>query len=194
MRKISAHYYLLPDGSLCKWPVITLDNEGDITEVRGGEHLSEEPGLEYYGGVLVPGFIEDLRNIDLSDADEEEMLRLINRFNSLGSVRFLCDAEHKYTVKGVKGRFFFDDRRISENRVKLPERSFWERVREGVSDTENVLQRIHFLQKEIIKSLPDEVKWGRIEEGCSPGLILIKGLDYERMSLTERTTVKILDY
>jgi len=62
MRKISAHYCLLPDGSLCKWPVITLDNEGDITEVRGGEHLSEEPGLEYFGGVLVPGFIEDIRN------------------------------------------------------------------------------------------------------------------------------------
>jgi hypothetical protein len=68
MRKISAHFCLMPDGSLGKWPVIALDDSGVISEVRVHDHqFREEAGLEYYPGVLVPGIIEDLRNVNFDN-------------------------------------------------------------------------------------------------------------------------------
>ena len=44
----------------------------------------------------------------------------------------------------------------------------------------------------IIHSLPEELKWGRIEEGYSPGLLLTKGLNLDDMSVTPKSRIKIL--
>jgi hypothetical protein len=40
--------------------------------------------------------------------------------------------------------------------------------------------------------IPDELRWGAIEQGANPGILLIKGLDYDGMKARENTTIKIL--
>lgn len=58
MRKISAHYILTEEGHFLKYGILLLDDNGVVLGVRNqGSTMGEEEGLEFYGGILVPGFI-----------------------------------------------------------------------------------------------------------------------------------------
>ncbi len=58
MRKISAHYILTEEGHFLKYGILLLDDNGMVLGVRDqGGIMGEEEGLEFYGGILVPGFI-----------------------------------------------------------------------------------------------------------------------------------------
>ncbi len=67
MRKYSAQYALSPDGRLLKRPVITTDNDGTIIsleDTRGD--LRESASLEFYNGIIVPGFVNAHCHLELS--------------------------------------------------------------------------------------------------------------------------------
>jgi hypothetical protein len=65
MRKISAHYYLRPDGKFGKRPIIELDSAGFINNIRElGDAFREEPGLEYFPGIIIPGFVASIGKAD----------------------------------------------------------------------------------------------------------------------------------
>jgi len=58
-RKFAAHYALLPDGSWGKWPVVEMDEQGMLVSVTvNPQGFREQPSLQYYGGVLLPGFVD----------------------------------------------------------------------------------------------------------------------------------------
>jgi len=191
MRKISAHFCLMPDGTLGKWPVVSIDPDGVITELRvNSDHLNEEPGMEYYGGVIVPGFIEDIRNCIFPDHTESEMMKLIDNFYSRGSIRFLCRSDQKYFNTTFKGKVFYDNSFIAEVRKPCEKKSFWEKVKEGKGI--NIIDTIYLLQKKLTDYLPESVSWGRMKVDSAPGILLVKGLDYAGMELTDRTSIKIL--
>ncbi len=58
MRKISANHILPVSSPALKNGIITLDDKGMILEIYDtGGKLREEPGLEFYMGTIVPGFI-----------------------------------------------------------------------------------------------------------------------------------------
>ena len=192
MRKLSAHFCLLPDGTLGKWPVISIDSEGRIKSVRvNDEYFREEPGLEYYGGVLVPGFIEDFRDVSFANAGD---IKLLNRFYSQGSIKFLCRQDQNFFPQGFGGEVFRDETFEQQKLQECSRKSFWEKAKgDALAGYEgNIIKSIFNLQEKIIKSLPEELKWGRIKEGFSPGLLLIKGLNLDDMSVTEKSTIKIL--
>lgn len=67
MRKISANYILPVTSAPLKFGIIEVDEYGKITNIidTKGE-LKEIAGLEYYNGVLVPGFINTHCHIELS--------------------------------------------------------------------------------------------------------------------------------
>ncbi len=68
MRKISANIVLTCIGKPIKFGHIVVDDDGTILDVvETGGKLIEEEGLEYYNGVLVPGFIIDATGADLSE-------------------------------------------------------------------------------------------------------------------------------
>ena len=61
MKKISAHYYLRPDGSWGKYPILEIADSGEIISIREQKgEFKEEPGLAQYNGVIVPGFIQQI--------------------------------------------------------------------------------------------------------------------------------------
>src|ERR1035437_9615214 len=67
MRKLSAHYIITVTGSILEKGIIVLTDEGIVTEIidTKGE-LDEKAGVEFYSGVLVPGFVNAHCHLELS--------------------------------------------------------------------------------------------------------------------------------
>jgi len=67
MRKLSAHYIFTGTGRILPKGIITLTDEGviaDITDTNGA--LEEMAGVEFYSGVITPGFINTHCHLELS--------------------------------------------------------------------------------------------------------------------------------
>ena len=88
MRRFSAHYVYTNLGAPLKNGVIEVDNNGEIVNIidTKGE-LKESRKLEFYNGVIVPGFINSHCHLELSElkgkVDSEKGLPgfLLNIFN-----------------------------------------------------------------------------------------------------------------
>lgn len=65
MRRISSHLVLLPEG-LLSGRIVTISDEGVIVEVAECEHIDSQAGVEFYPGILVPGFVNAHCHLELS--------------------------------------------------------------------------------------------------------------------------------
>ncbi|OQY01758.1 MAG: hypothetical protein B6I20_07430 [Bacteroidetes bacterium 4572_117] len=66
-RKISAHYVFPISSAPIKNGIIELDDNGTILNIIDpGKELKEIAGLEFYSGILVPGFVNTHCHIELS--------------------------------------------------------------------------------------------------------------------------------
>ena len=66
MRKISANYIFPGNGKPIKNGIITLDDFGKIMEISSFSEKENEPaGVEFYNGVLVPGFVNAHCHLEL---------------------------------------------------------------------------------------------------------------------------------
>lgn len=67
MRKLSASYVYSPERGFVKNGILHLDTNGEILRfIDPGNHFKEEAGLEYYNGILVPGFVNTHCHLELS--------------------------------------------------------------------------------------------------------------------------------
>ncbi|MDF1548265.1 MAG: amidohydrolase family protein [Bacteroidales bacterium] len=67
MRKIAAHYIFPSTEKPIKNGIITLDDSGKILDItQSNENLLEVAGLEFYSGILVPGFVNTHCHLELS--------------------------------------------------------------------------------------------------------------------------------
>lgn len=67
MRKISATYIFPGNKSPLKNGILICDDDGKILElIDTGGQLSEQAGLEYYSGILIPGFVNTHCHLELS--------------------------------------------------------------------------------------------------------------------------------
>jgi len=67
MRKFSAQFIFTGDGTVLEKGIISVNNDGVITEViNTGGNLSEMSSLEFYNGVIVPGFVNAHCHLELS--------------------------------------------------------------------------------------------------------------------------------
>lgn len=65
MRKISANYIFPVTGKPLKNGILIVDKEGTIVDlIDTGGNLKEEENLEFYNGILVPGFINAFCNFE----------------------------------------------------------------------------------------------------------------------------------
>lgn len=59
VRRIAANYIYLPGYALVKNGYVELCGKGDIRVIDTGGRIKEIAGLEFYGGLIVPGFVCD---------------------------------------------------------------------------------------------------------------------------------------
>jgi cytosine/adenosine deaminase-related metal-dependent hydrolase len=84
MRKLTANY-IFTGKTVLKYGIIEIDDTGKIiTVIDTGGQLKETASLEYYNGVLVPGFINAHCHLELS-----HMKGVINQFTVSGLPGFI---------------------------------------------------------------------------------------------------------
>ncbi len=67
LRKISANLIVTGEGNLLKNGIICIDDTGKITDVIDTKgHLRETQNVEFYNGVIVPGFVNAHCHLELS--------------------------------------------------------------------------------------------------------------------------------
>lgn len=57
MRKIAANYIFLPGYPLVRNGYVVIDGQNVVDVVNTGGFIREIPGLEFYGGMIVAGFL-----------------------------------------------------------------------------------------------------------------------------------------
>ena len=65
MRKISAHYIINPGQEPVRNGIIEVSDEGTILNLRPGDPEREEARVEFYNGVVVPGFVNVHTHLEL---------------------------------------------------------------------------------------------------------------------------------
>ncbi|QIA09809.1 amidohydrolase family protein [Draconibacterium halophilum] len=67
MRKIAATYVFPGTGSPIKNGILVCDDEGTVIDILDrGDSFKEEAGVEFYSGILVPGFVNAHCHLELS--------------------------------------------------------------------------------------------------------------------------------
>ena len=67
MRKLSAHYIFPVDKPPVKHGIVVIDDDGTIQEIIDpGGPAKESAGLEFYPGIIVPGFVNAHCHLELS--------------------------------------------------------------------------------------------------------------------------------
>jgi cytosine/adenosine deaminase-related metal-dependent hydrolase len=90
IRKISAHYIFPADASPLKLGIVVINDQGDIIDLidtRGKLH--ETSDLEFYNGIITPGFVNAHTHLELSHLKEkiDKQTGLINFIKTIGSLR-----------------------------------------------------------------------------------------------------------
>lgn len=68
MRKFSGHFVFTNTGPALKRGIVTTDNEGVIVGVEDtGGDLVEKESVEFYNGIIIPGFVNCHCHLELSD-------------------------------------------------------------------------------------------------------------------------------
>ncbi|MDE6778353.1 MAG: amidohydrolase family protein [Alistipes sp.] len=66
LRRIASHRLLLPDSTLLPSPLVTVDGDGCILAVESVSDVDRREGVEFYPGLLVPGFVNAHCHLELS--------------------------------------------------------------------------------------------------------------------------------
>jgi cytosine/adenosine deaminase-related metal-dependent hydrolase len=81
MRRVSAQYIITNSGPKLKRAVITINNDGTITDIEDTKgRLEEKPSVEFYNGIIIPGFVNCHCHLELS-----HLKNSVQRGEGLGS-------------------------------------------------------------------------------------------------------------
>ena len=102
MRKIAATYILTGNQPPIKNGILTCSSDGTILEISGNnEKITEQSGLEFYSGILVPGFVNTHCHLELSHLKGKiEEKTGIGGF--IGKINLLRNQETENTEKAIQ--------------------------------------------------------------------------------------------
>lgn len=176
MRKIAAHYYLRPNNTIGKFPVVSFNEDGVISEIRERDSFSEEPFMEHVNGLLFPAFISSLSAEDCQK-DEKDLTSMLKRILINGNKLILVPETYLNTIQSFAP-------------VALVVRSS--------NYKNNLLMNNELLDQE---SLPDAFQelvykldnvkgFGKLEVGTAPGILALSGVGNAPFCLVPKSKIK----
>ena len=186
MRKIASHYWLRPDGSIGKFPIISFDNDGRITEIRERDVFKEEAFLELVNGLLIPGLV-DFYSLSTSICDLSSIKRYVNK-QLINGVKALGVSRDKYPL--VKDMTSVDITLCEIENIDILEDKLvgFEKIRAAKDPFSELIK----LTLENACRMDNKDKYGSLEIGKSPGLLAISNLNYEPFLIHSQTKLKII--
>ncbi|HEY9122857.1 MAG TPA: amidohydrolase family protein [Bacteroidales bacterium] len=103
MRKVAANYVFPVSSAPIRNGIVTFNDEGIITEIKdNGGALMEAQGIEFYNGILVPGFVNCHCHLELSHLHKKishgnGLMTFINELVSIRNVD-IRDIKHCISV------------------------------------------------------------------------------------------------
>ena len=205
MRKIAATYIFPGNGKPLKYGILVCENDGTVIEtIDSLGRLNEQSGLEFYNGILVPGFMNARCYFELSHPKE-----LVSEKTEIEKFKSYPSGENTFFVLCPHSNLFIEN--------KLPPLDFFRRENITVclgsnSQTLNsqfsIFAEMLILQQNFPElTLEELIKWacfngaralktddcaGSFEKGKKPGVNLISGIDFKNMKLTGNSRVKQL--
>lgn len=98
IRKYGAHYVITGKGDVIKNGIISMNEEGEITEISQPlSNIQEVAGMEFHSGVLVPGFVNAHCHLELSHLKGK-----IRQHTGLSGFIFEIIQQRESTVEEIK--------------------------------------------------------------------------------------------
>lgn len=163
MKKYAAHYLFPVNEKPIAKGIVRIDKSGLVQGiVKPGKDLDEEAGLEFHNGIICPAFV----NVYY----EFERERFYRKFPALKNFESLRPE------------------RINTEKDLLN----WIIAIQSSSRELSLHQLIRIFTLDAAKSIGLEKEVGSIQEGKRPGLMLISGMDYKNLQVTESSHLKRL--
>lgn len=193
-RMLTSHFILLPGGNIGKWPIIHLSPQGTVENVEvHPEGLRERPGLELHGGLLIPGLL------DICHADQQIIPepRYLNMHYAWGTI--MMGTNNNQTSERLPLLT------NANNHIAAPHNALnrcgnshatpvLERIKKhlSITPTDNLLELLYLATEWSASAIHMSHQIGLLDEGRTPGVIVIQNLDLTTFSFTPQTRIKWL--
>ena len=175
MKRFASHYFLRPDGTLGSFPVVEVDEAGVIRSMTEfGRSFTETAAVSFFGGIMLPGFIDFVADGSLFTPGYMRSRSL------LGFLRFVCH-------HGVSGEH---DKRIAccpqaiVNAQNIEFGPF-----DGCLELEALLSQLTYERAHDLDVSP---RWGTLQAGSSPGIMILEGLDLKHPKMISVPRFRII--
>jgi len=186
MRKIAAHYWLRPDGSIGKFPIISFDAAGRISEIRERDQFVEEPFLELTNGLLIPGLIDSFNPSIFVDNDAD-LRKILNRYLIQG-VKVLGLSK---TLYELFNKIQNDQLLLHVTKKTLKDQSGSIGFKK-IQDADESLSELVKMTTVNAEKLSIENRFGKLNIGTSPGIISISNFDNISFNMHSQSKIKII--
>lgn len=195
MTIFSAHYALAPDGTLLKNPLLHLDDSGKVDKLDTcGPTYTEVHSAQFFSGLLVPGFIADLRDLWRDTSDKQTISRCILTFYAEGT---------RYVILPVEAGTFFPENwtnaptllfnnDIPNIPTSTPWASPWQNLAAASSNKTDITQLLKQYLSEPWSHLLNQKTGGCFGTGYRPGVYVISGIDWQTSTLGIHASIKKL--
>lgn len=192
MRKIAATYVFPVNSSPLKNGILNYNNNGTIINIIGSnKNIKEQAGLEYYSGILTPGFVKthcfsisEIQEIARKHTKIDDFFDEISNSINLIENNALTNSDRKALASGL----IFAGQTPENNYSVITELLFIQKTFPDAT-LNHLVTFVCLLQA---KARQVEKMYGTLEKGKAPGLNLITGIDFKEMKLTEKAKVKRL--
>lgn len=170
-RRISAHYIFPGHSNALKYGIIEFDSTGLILNlIDTGGTLKETAGLEFYTGIITPGFIISPFLKDLRDLNMEipEFPWVGEFFSLVGDIM---------------------NEGIADETVESPKILKYMYVIQEQNPSMDMQELISLVTYQAARGIGKQDKFGSLEPGKKPGINLLTRVDLQKLKLTDETKV-----
>lgn len=174
-KRFASHYFLRADGTLGQFPVVTVAGDGSILSVEEhGRAFTETAGVSFFGGIMLPGFIAYAVDGEVFNPSRIRQLRME------GFMRFVCNSHIGVIDESCLA--CVADVGVADGCEVLS-------VFNGLNDFADIVKQLTLQRAHDLSVYP---RWGVLQPGASPGIMVVEGIDLRSFTVVKATQYRIL--